>query len=144
MEIALLHTLATIYMTGLIWFVQVVHYPLKALVGSAHFSAYQESHKSRTAWVVGPPMLIEAGSALWLTIDPPGATNHLWPIVGLSLLALIWISTARFSIRYHHILSHGYDATAHQLLVRTNWIRTVLWTIRSFLALFLLYSIRGS
>ncbi len=89
-------------------------------------------------------MLLEAGSALWLTIDPPGGTNHLWPIVGLSLLALIWISTARFSIRYHHILSHGYDATAHQLLVRTNWIRTVLWTIRSFLALFLLYSIRGS
>lgn len=144
MEIALLHILATIYMTGLIWFVQVVHYPLKALVGSAHFSAYQESHKKRTAWVVGPPMLIEAGSALWLTIDPPGDTNRLWPIVGLSLLVIIWISTARFSIRYHRILSHGFDATVHQLLVRTNWIRTALWTIRSFLALFLLSSISGS
>ncbi len=131
-------------MTGLIWFVQVVHYPLKALVGSAQFSAYQKSHKNRTAWVVGPPMLIEAGSALWLTIDPLGATSRLWPIIGLTLLALIWISTARFSMRYHSILSHGFDTTAHQRLVQTNWIRTALWTIRSLLALFLLHSICGT
>jgi len=144
LEIALLHTLATIYMTGLIWFVQVVHYPLKAFVGSPHFSAYHEAHKNRTAWVVGPPMLIEAGSALWLTIDPPGGAGRFYPIVGLTLLALIWISTARFSIRYHNILSHGFDASSHQLLVRTNWIRTILWTIRSFLALFLLHSAHGS
>ncbi len=47
-------------------------------------------------------------------------------------------------MRFHYILGHGFDAAAHQLPVHTNWIRTVLWTIRSFLALFLLYSISGS
>ena len=144
MELALLHALATIYMTGLIWFVQVVHYPLKALVGPAQFSAYHEAHKARTAWVVGPPMLIEAASALWLAIDPPAGTGRLLPIAGLALLALTWIATARFSIRHHNTLSRGFDSSAHHLLVRTNWIRTALWTIRSFLALFLVYCISGS
>ncbi len=40
----LAHITATLYMTGLIWFVQIVHYPLFARVGNAEFSAYEQRH----------------------------------------------------------------------------------------------------
>ena len=69
----ILQVLATSFMTGLIWFVQVVHYPLKASVGSATFATYQARHVERTGWVVGPPMLIEAATAAWLV--PTGRTT---------------------------------------------------------------------
>ena len=134
MELTLTHALVTIYMTGLIWFVQVVHYPLKAMVGEAQFPAYQEAHKARTGWVVGPPMLLEAGCTLWLVFAPPEPLSRLLPIVGLLLLGLIWFITARFSMRYHGILDKGFDKEAHRRLIQTNWLRTGLWTCRSGLA----------
>ena len=48
------HAAATLYMTGLIWFVQVVHYPLMGLTGKAEFSAYEQRHTLLTTWVVAP------------------------------------------------------------------------------------------
>jgi hypothetical protein len=33
----------------------------------------------------------------------------------------------------HERLSAGWDAAAHQRLVASNWVRTVLWTVRAVL-----------
>jgi hypothetical protein len=46
------HVAATWYTTGVIWFVQVVHYPLLAAVGSQAFSTFEQRHTSLTTWVV--------------------------------------------------------------------------------------------
>ena len=43
----------TLYMVGLIWFVQVVHYPLMAKVGVQGYETYQQAHMRLTTWVVG-------------------------------------------------------------------------------------------
>ena len=45
--ILLLHTLSTLSMLGLIWFVQIVHYPLMARVGRVRFHAYETDHQRR-------------------------------------------------------------------------------------------------
>ena len=50
---------STLAMTGVIWFVQVVHYPLFASVGAEGFSRYEALHATRTGWVVAPLMLCE-------------------------------------------------------------------------------------
>ena len=57
--VVLLHLAVTLFVVGVIWFVQVVHYPLMASVGRAESAAYVQAHTRRTAWVVGPPMLVE-------------------------------------------------------------------------------------
>ena len=56
----LVHCAVTWYMVGLIWFVQVVHYPLFAGVGDQASAAYQRAHMRKTTWVTLPPMLVEA------------------------------------------------------------------------------------
>ena len=69
----LLQLAATFYMTGLVWFVQRVHYPLFADVGIRQFPAYESAHVGRTSPVVAPPMLIEVATALALIALPlPG------------------------------------------------------------------------
>ena len=50
-----LHAASTLSMVGLIWFVQVVHYPLFARVEQG-FIAYEQIHQQRTTWVVAPLM----------------------------------------------------------------------------------------
>ncbi len=50
----LAHLLATALLPGLIWFVQVVHYPLFAAVGQEGFHAYERQHQRLKAFVVAP------------------------------------------------------------------------------------------
>lgn len=68
--VLLLQVVTTLFMVGVIWFVQVVHYPLMAHVGRAEAVAYEKSHTRRTGWVVGPPMLIELGTGFFTPVDP--------------------------------------------------------------------------
>ena len=134
----LMQLAATLYMTGLVWFVQVVHYPLFEAVGPGGFRAYADAHVRRTGWVVGPPMLAELGCALLLIwIRPPGVPGVALA-VGLGLLAVIWASTLRLQVPRHARLQRGFHAASHRALVRTNWIRTAAWTARSLLVLSML------
>ena len=135
----LVHAAATLIMVGIIWFVQIVHYPLLAKVGEAQFVQYSQLHQKWTTLVVGPPMLLEALAAVWLIREPPpeASATYLW--AGIALLFVNWISTAVLQIPLHHRLEHGYDPQAIRQLVRTNWVRTLSWTARGGLALALLW-----
>lgn len=132
------HALATWFMTGLIWFVQIVHYRLFDHIGAEGYRRYQASHVRLTTPVVGPPMLIEATTALaLLKVRPPGlGTAPL--ILGLALLAGIWLSTATLQVPAHRRLATGFDPATHRRLLRTNWLRTGLWTARGLLTAWML------
>jgi len=141
--IPILHAAATLMMTGLIWFVQIVHYPLMDRVGDAGFSVYEAAHTKRTTWVVGPLMLVELACALLLVFGPRAIGGPL-PLIGLGCLGLIWGSTAFLQVPMHRILERGFDPRAHARLVRTNWVRTALWSVRSLLAIVLLTGSPGA
>lgn len=126
---------ATWFMVGVIWLVQVAHYPLFDRVGPEHAVPYHRAYVGRMGYVVGPPMLVEAGGALALVgwgaaWCPP---HEAW--AGLALVAALWATTGLCSVPAHERLSRGWDPGAHLRLVRTNWLRTALWTARGALAL---------
>ena len=134
-SLALTHLVATVFMVGLIWFVQVVHYPLFAHVGASVFVAYEEHHRVRTSWVVGAPMLVEGVTTVWLFLDPPSGVGRMLTFVGGMLLTVVLGSTVLVQVPVHERLSSGFDAIATRRLARTNWIRTVGWSARAVLAL---------
>jgi hypothetical protein len=82
-------------------------------------------------------MLLEAATAMLLFwIRPIGVST--WQLsVGLALLAIIWLSTALVQVPCHGLLEKGFDAAIHRRLVTTNWTRTVAWSLRGLLALWL-------
>ena len=80
---------ATFVMVGIIWFVQIVHYPLFARVGTTGFPAYSAAHSRLTGLVVGPPMLAEAATAVALVLGPPPGVSSWLAVSGLVLLAVI-------------------------------------------------------
>ncbi|MGB3618443.1 MAG: hypothetical protein WBA12_10000 [Catalinimonas sp.] len=121
--------LATAFMTGVIWYVQVVHYPIFHRV-RADFVPFHTAHTSTTGRVVMVPMLIELALAAWLVLRPPAWLPAASVWVGLGLVLLVWAITFFVSVPLHERLAHGYDAAAVRRLVGTNWLRTVLWTLR--------------
>ena len=127
------HLAATLVMTGVIWFVQVVHYPLFAGVGAAGFREYAARHGRRTTWVVAGPMLVELGTGAVLLWRRPAFLPAAVAWVGAALLAVVWLSTWGLQVPRHAELGVGFDARAHRRLVRTNWLRTAAWTARAAL-----------
>jgi len=135
--VLLLQAGSTLAMSGLIWFVQVVHYPLFAAVGRDGFPSYEREHVRRTGWVVGPLMVTEGLAAAWLLVSPPAGCGRTLPLLGFALLLLIWGSTATLQVPAHRRLAGEFAPDDHRRLIRTNWIRTILWTLRALLALWM-------
>ena len=133
----LLNVLSTLVMVGVIWVVQVVHYPLFAGVGGAGWAAYEAGHQSRITLIVGPAMLVELVTAVWLVLDRPAAFPAWAVVAGAALVGVIWASTAFVQVPLHNALGGAFDADAHARLVATNWVRTVAWTVRGGLVLWL-------
>lgn len=133
-----IHLASTAMMTGLIWFVQVVHYPLFSDVGPDDFVAYETEHQRRTAWVVGPLMGIEGVAALAVAATQRGEIGLVLPLTGLALLALIHASTVLIQVPAHTQLARSADAATKRRLVRTNWIRTIGWSLRTVVAVAML------
>lgn len=135
----LIHAAATLYMVGLIWFVQLVHYPLFAQVGEAGFLAYQQAHMARTSWAVGPPMLAEIAGAALLCFAPLPQLPPWSTWLGLGLVLVIWASTAALQVpRHEALVTGGFDGAHHAALVASNWIRTAAWTARGALVVWML------
>lgn len=129
----LVNLISTWFMVGLIWVIQLVHYPLFSLVGADQFPEYQRRHANRISPIVGIPMLVELVTAILLCVMAPNPIERWTMIAGLILVGVIWISTAFVQVPCHAILGRGFDLKAQSLLVVSNWIRTIAWTARGLL-----------
>ena len=129
------HASATLFMTGLIWFVQVVHYPLAGQVGESAFPGYQAAHMDRTAVVVGVPMLVELICVVLIVFSRPDGVPVWSTWLGAALLTMIWGSTAVLQVPAHQALLSGLKAGQVEHLVATNWVRTLGWTLRGVLSM---------
>lgn len=137
--VLLVHAAATWAMVGVIWMVQLVQYPGFRLVGAEAFRAYHAQHSTRISMIVGPLMLVEGLASLALLRWRPEGVGLAPVLAGLVLLAVALGTTAFVSVPLHGVLSGGLDAAAADRIVATNWIRTVAWTARGGLALWLLW-----
>ena len=129
----LTQTASTLALVGLIWFVQVVHYPLFANVGRSEFADYERLHRHRTGFVAAPLMLLEAGTAIAMLWFRPAGVTTTMALLGFALVVFIWVSTFGWQVPAHNKLSGDFDTSTHRWLVRSNWLRTGLWTASGFL-----------
>lgn len=132
------HAAATWYLVGLIWTIQIVHYPTFADIAADRYAAFQSTHMTRMGGIVGLAWLIEGITVLGVFFLAPDATARLLGGVGGLLECIVLAVTVRASIPAHEALLDGFDETAHRRLVMTNWWRTIAWSARGAIALVLL------
>jgi hypothetical protein len=128
------------FLTGLIWFVQIVHYPIFRKVPASHFGAYHAVHTVATGRVVALPMLVELGIGGWLALQPAPANLRWAGYAAYACVILVWAVTFGVAVPLHNRLAaRGYGEAAINGLVATNWVRTVGWTARTALLAYLVY-----
>jgi uncharacterized membrane protein len=135
----LLHLVVTVFMTGVIWIVQILHYPLFNMVGRENFAAYEAAHSNLITLVVMPAMLLELILTAMIFFAPPAIIPSSLNWLNTMLLGVVWFSTAFLQVPQHAILSSGFDEKAYRMLVKSNWIRTVAWSARAVIAIVMVW-----
>lgn len=131
--VLLMNLLSTWTMVGVIWFVQVVHYPLLAVVPVESATSVAVEHQRRTGWVVGAPMALEGVTTLALLVLVPEGVAWFVPWLAGIPLAVALGATILLSVPRHERMAREPDAQVGKELVSTNWVRTIAWTVRGFI-----------
>lgn len=135
-KIIFLHVAFTFLMTGVIWVIQLLHYPSFRFFPEQDFPQKMKWHQFNISWIVLPAMIIElftGGFICWKL----KLSDQIWNI-NLMLLILIWISTLVLQGPTHQKLLAGKNLRLIDFLIQTNWIRVLLWNVRSGIFIWLL------
>ena len=136
-KIPLLANIAsTLFLTGVIWVVQLVQYPFFASVSPESFTKYHDDYRFWITPVVAPPMIVELLTSICLFFYPPENIDSRLILLGLILTVATWASTFFLQVPLHEKLADGFAAEAHAALVNTNWVRTAAWSLRAALVLY--------
>lgn len=132
---------STLCLCGVIWIIQLVHYPFFSQVGSQNFQKFHQAHSFWITPIVAPLMLAELITSFLILFYPPENLNYKLLVSALILTLITWASTAFIQVPLHNKLGVGFDETVHRALVNTNWIRTAAWSLRGALMLYFLSKI---
>ncbi len=122
-------------MTGIIWLVQLVHYPMFLGLDRGSFSQWHKFHSRRISYIVAPLMLFELGASI------ASILNSGVSLTNISVLVFtlgIWGATFLVSVPYHARLEISFDETTSLRLTKTNWIRTLLYSVKLTLMIWVL------
>ena len=136
--VVVLQILSTFLLTGLSWYVQLVHYPIFHYISESQFSQFHKAHVVRTQMIIFTLLPIElVTSSLTALYGFPGLPQSQW-ILGWILLILICLSTALVQMPLHSKLATSKSSQLIEKLILSHWLRTALWSVRfSMLAGFL-------
>ena len=130
----LVHLATSWALFGLIWTIQLSHYPAFRFINEKDFSTFHQYHTSSIVMIVMPLMLLELGMVGWQAYQT--SWNWIW-VIPLLLVVAIWASTFFVQIPLHHQLESGKEIKIIDQLVKTNWLRTILWSLKAIWISFL-------
>lgn len=135
--IFLINLCASLFLCGLIWVIQLVHYPSFHFVDESNFLEFHQFHNARISMIVVPFMIAELITSGILWWQSPWTSLQS---IGFYIVIFIWLSTFLISVPLHGKLGNGKSDKDITSLVNTNWIRTILWTVKVLLSVLILIS----
>lgn len=139
LAVLLAHLAATLFMCGLIWTIQIVHYPIFDRIAADGFAEFSKVHSGRISALLIVPWSVEIVTTIALVVSPPPGVAGWLPWLGLILTTGLIALTGLVSAPLHSRLGAGFAGDLHRALVATNWFRTALWSARGVLAVMALW-----
>lgn len=125
----LFQMVSTFSMFGIIWFMQLIHYPLLNNIRDG-FAQYERADLRRSASFIGPLLILDLVLSIYLIALETTSLLIRLATFNLVLNILYWLWTFLFQLQQHQKLSIGFSKTAiHKLLV-SHWVRTSIWCLK--------------
>lgn len=134
MSLIVLEMIFTSYLVGLIWTIQRVHYPSFSFIEETSYKTFQNFHMKQITFVVGPIMLAEMVISVKNLIN---SNFGLIEAINFSLLSIIWISTILWTVPLHNQLLERKDKRIIKKLVKSNLLRSIIWSLRLSILIYL-------
>lgn len=129
-SVFILHLVSTSIMVGVIWIIQLVHYPTFLFIDKQKYMKFQEFHMSRVSYIVMPTMIAELFSGIYILFYNNVLMVNTFFLLASFSLFLNWVITALVFVKIHNGLLIKYEKNIILLLVKLNWLRTILWSLR--------------
>jgi Domain of unknown function (DUF1772) len=126
-------------MFGVIWVIQLVHYPMFAELNAAALPRWHAYHSSRISYLVAPLMVGELALSVGFSWMAPKPASF----IALGLTVGVWLATFFLSVPLHESLARvelNKAQSADELirkLVVTNWPRSILYTAKVILLIWI-------
>ena len=123
------------YLVSLVLMTQFITYPTFLNIDKDKFSDYHRKYVNNISFIVAPVMLIEL-----LTLSLIAYLSSEFLIIkSLFLLLVIWLTTFFIMIPSHNRISKSFNIKEIKSLINYNWIRTILWSFKLLVIIFLYY-----
>ncbi|MEM1283642.1 MAG: hypothetical protein AAGG81_08825 [Chlamydiota bacterium] len=128
--IILTHYSATLMMTGIIWFAQLVFYPLFKMFKEKQRFEYCSKYISKASNLAVPILITELVTGVLILFRL--FDEWIW-YVNLFFISLSWWATVFYQIPLLLDLKEGENIPSVDSLTRKNMTRTFSWSFRSIL-----------
>ena len=123
------------YLVSLVFMTQFITYPTFLHIDKDKFSEYHRKYVNNISFIVAPVMLIELLTLLLIAYF----SKDFLIIKSLILLLVIWLTTFFIMIPSHNRISKSFNKKEINRLINYNWIRTILWSFKLLVIIFLYY-----
>ena len=123
------------YLVSLVFMTQLITYPTFLHIDKDKFSEYHRKYVNNISFIVAPVMLIELLTLLLIAYF----SKDFLIIKSLILLLVIWLTTFFIMIPSHNRISKSFNIKEIKSLINYNWIRTILWSFKLLVIIFLYY-----
>ena len=114
---------SNIYLIAISVMVQLIIYPSFKNYDNSNFRSFHSSYTQKMFFIVGPIMIIELLSTLYLVIKD----TFLFPS---TIVAFIWLTTFFLIVPVHNSLNSAFSIRTHKKLLRLNIVRTSFWVLK--------------
>ena len=122
------------FMLGLIITTQFVSYPMFHFADKNNFSSYHNNYVEHISFIVMPVMLFELGFSILLF----SVFKGILFIILLFINSMILITTYFIQVPIHNKLGKKFNKQRIDKLIKTNWIRALLWIIKVYLSVLII------
>ena len=123
------------YLVSLVLMTQFITYPTFLNIDKDKFSDYHRKYVNNISFIVAPVMLIELSTLSLIAY----LSSEFLIIKSLFLLLVIWLTTFFIMIPSHNRISKSFNIKEIKSLINYNWIRTILWSFKLLVIIFLYY-----
>mgnify|MGYP001158435851 FL=1 len=121
-------------MIGISLITQFITYPSFKSIDIKLFSNFHKTYNRKMLFIVGPIMTIEFLSlAILLFVN-----FNLNFLIQFILISLIWVLTFFLIVPIHNKLENQYDKLLNINLIKLNRYRTLIWSLKFILLLFII------
>ena len=133
--IFLIHLIFNAVMIGVISITQLITYPSFLEIDKTKFIDFHNKYVKTISFIAVPAMILELFTLVYMNIY----ISNLILMKSLLVLIMLWLITFIIIVPIHNQLSKKFDEEKVISLIRYNWIRTVLWTSKIFIILYIFY-----